>query len=75
MNEVKEDLEAPAVESAELTGDDLGEVVGGNTLLADDPDDESLGRGSPSRVRPEHQRVIPKPKDKRPQGTKRRYLH
>ena len=43
MNEVKEELEAAAVESAELTEESLGKVTGGNAPLTDDPDDEALG--------------------------------
>ena len=65
MNEVKEELEASAVESAELTEESLGEVVGGNAPLADEPEGETLGSGLCPGDDTEHQRVIPKSKDKR----------
>ena len=45
MSEVKEELEAAAVESAALTGDELDVVVGGNAPLTDDPEGETLGEG------------------------------
>ena len=51
MNEVKEDLEAPAVESAELTKEALGGATGGNAPLADEPEGEALDSGSHSGSR------------------------
>ena len=52
LNEVKEELEATAAESEELTEKVLGDVTGGSAPLADEPEGETLGEGDQTGLLP-----------------------